>query len=153
MQRRKGLTRLSLFSSCNLLGISLQSGPFSIDAQLITKEEVKHFKLTKVGPISVGPSGGEFSSPSDLHDQLSKLADEKGGKYYVITAAGLTRSRLNALRADTARFKKRLFIHFRCGFKVRAMLTRSGDHVVLSAFLIGQLGAPSWPMRKAESTT
>ncbi len=32
-----------------------------------------------------GPSGGEFSSPSDLHDQLSKLADEKGGKYYVIT--------------------------------------------------------------------
>ena len=53
---------------------------------------------------------------------------------------GLTRSRLNALRADTARFKKRLFIHFRCGFKVRAMLTRSGDHVVLSAFLIGQLG-------------
>ena len=56
-------------------------------AQLITKEEVKHFKLTKVGPISVGPSGGEFSSPSDLHDQLSKLADEKGGKYYVITAA------------------------------------------------------------------
>ncbi|EMH91939.1 hypothetical protein MTE1_4636 [Klebsiella pneumoniae JHCK1] len=36
MQRRKGLTRLSLFSSCNLLGISLQSGPFSIDGDLLS---------------------------------------------------------------------------------------------------------------------
>lgn len=69
----------SAVTSCDNSGASA--------AQLITKEEVKHFKLTKVGPISVGPSGGEFSSPSDLHDQLSKLADEKGGKYYVITAA------------------------------------------------------------------
>ncbi|MCA1179819.1 MULTISPECIES: DUF1471 domain-containing protein [unclassified Pantoea] len=56
-------------------------------AQLITKEEVKHFKLTKVGNIHVSQSGGEVSSPSDLHDKLSSLADEKGGKYYVITAA------------------------------------------------------------------
>lgn len=48
---------------------------------------IDHFKLTHVGSISVGPSGGQFSSPSDLHDQLSKLADEKGGKFYVITAA------------------------------------------------------------------
>ena len=68
---------------------------------------------------------------------------------------GLTRSRLNALRADTARFKKRLFIHFRCGFKVRAMLTRSGDHVVLSALLIGQLGeliVDTWEGRKLVSS-
>ena len=52
---------------------------------------------------------------------------------------GLTRSRLNALRADTARFKKRLFIHFRCGFEVWTMLARGGNHVIFSAFLIGQL--------------
>ncbi len=69
-----------------IVALALSAVAFGASAaQLITKEEVKHFKLTKVGPISVGPSGGEFSSPSDLHDQLSKLADEKGGKYYVIT--------------------------------------------------------------------
>ena len=68
-----------------IVALALSAVAFGASAaQLITKEEVKHFKLTKV---SVGPSGGEFSSPSDLHDQLSKLADEKGGKYYVITAA------------------------------------------------------------------
>lgn len=66
-----------------IVALALSAVAFGASAaQLITKEEVKHFKLTKVGP-----SGGEFSSPSDLHDQLSKLADEKGGKYYVITAA------------------------------------------------------------------
>ena len=65
-----------------IVALALSAVAFGASAaQLITKEEVKHFKLT------VGPSGGEFSSPSDLHDQLSKLADEKGGKYYVITAA------------------------------------------------------------------
>ena len=64
-----------------IVALALSAVAFGASAaQLITKEEVKHFKLTKVGPISVGPSGGEFSSPSDLHD-------EKGGKYYVITAA------------------------------------------------------------------
>ena len=67
-----------------IVALALSAVAFGASA---AKEEVKHFKLTKVGPISVGPSGGEFSSPSDLHDQLSKLADEKGGKYYVITAA------------------------------------------------------------------
>ena len=68
-----------------IVALALSAVAFGASAaQLITKEEVKHFK---VGPLSVGPSGGEFSSPSDLHDQLSKLADEKGGKYYVITAA------------------------------------------------------------------
>lgn len=70
-----------------IVALALSAVAFGASAaQLITKEEVKHFKLAKVGP-SRGPSGGEFSSPSDLHDQLSKLADEKGGKYYVITAA------------------------------------------------------------------
>lgn len=70
-----------------IVALALSAVAFGASAaQLITKEEVKHFKLTKSADLG-GPSGGEFSSPSDLHDQLSKLADEKGGKYYVITAA------------------------------------------------------------------
>ncbi|HHX6172218.1 DUF1471 domain-containing protein, partial [Klebsiella pneumoniae] len=46
-----------------IVALALSAVAFGASAaQLITKEEVKHFKLTKVGPISVGPSGGEFSS-------------------------------------------------------------------------------------------
>lgn len=56
-------------------------------AQNISKEEVKHFKLTKVGSISVAETGGSISSPSDLHQEISKRADEKGAKYYVVIAA------------------------------------------------------------------
>lgn len=56
-------------------------------AQNISKEEVKHFKLTKVGSISVAETGGGISSPSDLHQEISKRADDKGAKYYVIIAA------------------------------------------------------------------
>lgn len=56
-------------------------------ADLISREEASHFKMSYVGNVSVSASGGQFSSPSDLHKQLSKLADEKGGKYYVIIAA------------------------------------------------------------------
>ena len=56
-------------------------------ATQVSKEEIKHFKLVKVGDIHVSESGGSVSSPSDLHDKLSQLADEKGGKYYHIVAA------------------------------------------------------------------
>lgn len=56
-------------------------------AQNISKEEVKHFKLTKVGEISIAETGGSISSPSDLHKEISKRADDKGAKYYVIIAA------------------------------------------------------------------
>ncbi len=43
-----------------IVALALSAVAFGASAaQLITKEEVKHFKLTKVGPISVGPSGGE----------------------------------------------------------------------------------------------
>ncbi len=56
-------------------------------ADMISKDEAHHFKLEYLGNVSVGASGGQISSPSDLHQKLSKLADEKGGKYYVIIAA------------------------------------------------------------------
>ena len=51
-------------------------------ADMISKDEAHHFKLEYLGNVSVGASGGQISSPSDLHQKLSKLADEKGGKYY-----------------------------------------------------------------------
>ena len=38
-----------------IVALALSAVAFGASAaQLITKEEVKHFKLTKVGPISVG---------------------------------------------------------------------------------------------------
>lgn len=56
-------------------------------ATLISKDKVSELNLEKIGTINVGPSRGEVSSPSDLHEELSKLADEKGGTHYVIIAA------------------------------------------------------------------
>lgn len=68
-----------------LVGLACSFGAQA--AQNISKEEVQHFKLTKVGSISVSEGGGAISSPSDLHQEISKRADEKGAKYYVIIAA------------------------------------------------------------------
>lgn len=51
-------------------------------AQEISKEEAKNY--TEVATIS---TSGTFTDPKDAKDELSKLADEKGGKYYVITSA------------------------------------------------------------------
>ncbi len=56
-------------------------------AQNISKEEVTHFKLTKIGSISVAETGGTISSPSDLHREINTRAEEKGAHYYVIVAA------------------------------------------------------------------
>ena len=56
-------------------------------AQLITKNDLSKLHLTKVDVVTVGPSSGRIGSPTDLHAELSKLADEKGGKYYLIIAA------------------------------------------------------------------
>lgn len=71
-----------------LLALAMSTIAFGASAATsISKDEVSHFKLEKVGTINVGPSQGQVSSPSDLHGKLSKLADEKGGKYYVIIAA------------------------------------------------------------------
>lgn len=59
----------------------------SFAATQISKDEVNHFKLTSLGNVNVSSSGGAISSPSDLHDKLSQLADNKGGQYYRIIAA------------------------------------------------------------------
>lgn len=56
-------------------------------ADQVSKEEIAHFKLVKIGDVNVSQSGGEISSPSDLREKLSELADAKGGKYYHIVSA------------------------------------------------------------------
>ncbi|MGC6389133.1 YdgH/BhsA/McbA-like domain containing protein [Ewingella sp. S1.OA.A_B6] len=60
-------------------------GVFSINAmaaELITKEVAQEKGYTSLGMVNVS---GE-AAPSDAKEALSKLADEKGGKYYVIIA-------------------------------------------------------------------
>lgn len=59
----------------------------TLAAEQVSKQEISHFKLVKVGTINVSQSGGQISSPSDLREKLSELADAKGGKYYHIIAA------------------------------------------------------------------
>ncbi|EDN7225510.1 DUF1471 domain-containing protein [Salmonella enterica subsp. enterica] len=80
----KKIVMLVTAVSCFIINISGVNA-----AQLLTtREEVKRLNLQEVATISVGSSDGEISSPSDLHEQLSKLADDKGGKYYLIISAG-----------------------------------------------------------------
>lgn len=72
-----------------VLATSLLASVFSFGAfaaQQISQEEVDHFKLVKVGTVNVSQTGGEISSPSDLHERLSQLADKKGAKYYRVIA-------------------------------------------------------------------
>lgn len=57
----------------------------TLAAEQVSKQEISHFKLVKVGTINVSQSGGQISSPSDLREKLSELADAKGGKYYHIS--------------------------------------------------------------------
>lgn len=70
-----------------LTAVLLATSYSAFSADLISAQEAKHFKLTSVGNINVSDSGGQISSPSDLHAALSKLADAKGAKYYVIISA------------------------------------------------------------------
>ena len=59
---------------------SLSFGAFA--AKEITKEDVAKMKLTKIGNITTSKT----TSPMDAKHDLSKKADELGGKYYVIIA-------------------------------------------------------------------
>lgn len=74
-----------LMMATAVLAIFSSAGAMAADQ--VSKEEIAHFKLVKVGTINVSQSGGEISSPSDLSAKLSALADEKGGRYYHIIAA------------------------------------------------------------------
>ncbi|MEG3127529.1 DUF1471 domain-containing protein [Pantoea cypripedii] len=72
-----------LILSALLLGASVPV----LAANNISAQEAEHFKLESLGNISVSDTGGAVSSPMDLHQRLSEMADAKGGKYYVVEAA------------------------------------------------------------------
>lgn len=59
---------------------SLSFGAFA--AKEIQKEDVDKMNLTKLGSITTSRT----TSPMDAKEDLSKKADEMGGKYYVIIA-------------------------------------------------------------------
>lgn len=70
------------------LAIALIVGGISfgaIAAKEITKEEAKTNNYEMIGTVSTST---EATSPMEVRHELSKLADEKGGKYYVIIAEG-----------------------------------------------------------------
>ncbi|WP_312204273.1 YdgH/BhsA/McbA-like domain containing protein [Mixta calida] len=65
--------------TCLLGGLS-----FSVlAAKEITKEEVQKMNLQKIGTVN---TTAETTSPMDAKRELSKMADEKGGQYYVVIA-------------------------------------------------------------------
>ncbi|MBB1202039.1 DUF1471 domain-containing protein [Enterobacteriaceae bacterium 89] len=59
---------------------SISFGAFA--AKEITKEDVAKMHLTKIGTITTSTK----TSPMDAKKDLSKKADEKGGKYFVVIA-------------------------------------------------------------------
>lgn len=68
------------------VAISLLVGTVSfgaLAAKEVTKEEVKTLKLEKIGTVR---TTAETTSPMDAKRELSKLADEKGGQYYLVIA-------------------------------------------------------------------
>ena len=64
----------------SLVTVLLSFGAFAADE--IQKDDVAKMNLTKVGDIAA--SGG--NEPVSIKEELSKKADEAGGKYYVITS-------------------------------------------------------------------
>ncbi|MBK5144708.1 DUF1471 domain-containing protein [Budviciaceae bacterium BWR-B9] len=69
--------------------ITLVASCFSLSAFAateITQEQAKANNYEKIGVVDVTKKVTQ--SPSDISEALSKLADEKGGKYFVIIAEG-----------------------------------------------------------------
>ncbi|RSV89060.1 MULTISPECIES: YdgH/BhsA/McbA-like domain containing protein [Enterobacterales] len=58
----------------------------SLSATLITKQDLNrsYNDYEKIGVVS---TNGDETSPMDTRDVLSKLADEKGGDYYIIISS------------------------------------------------------------------
>ena len=52
-------------------------------AKEVTKEEVQKMNLEKIGTVN---TTSETTSPMDAKEALSKLADKKGGKYFLVIA-------------------------------------------------------------------
>lgn len=68
-----------------VMAVAVLLGTFSFGAMAaeeISKEEA--MKYEKIGTIT---TTAETTSPMDAKAELSRLADEKGGKYFVVLAA------------------------------------------------------------------
>lgn len=67
----------------------------SMAASLLTKEDLDKNpgKYQKIGTVS---TTAQTTSPMDAREELSKLADEKGGQYFVILA-GREHGRFSAI--------------------------------------------------------
>jgi hypothetical protein len=52
-------------------------------AKEVTREEVQKMNLEKIGTVT---TTAETTSPMDAKRELSKAADEKGGKYFLVIA-------------------------------------------------------------------
>lgn len=67
----------------------------SMAASLLTKEDLDKnpVKYQKIGTVS---TTAQTTSPMDAREELSKLADEKGGQYFVILA-GREHGRFSAI--------------------------------------------------------
>jgi len=73
--------------SNKIIFAAVLAGLFSVNAMaadLITKEEAKEKGYTSLGVVT---TSNEYTAPMDAREELAKLADEKGGKYFVIIAA------------------------------------------------------------------
>lgn len=73
--------------SNKIIFAAVLAGLFSVNAMaadLITKEEAKEKGYTSLGLVT---TTNEYTAPMDAREELAKLADEKGGKYFVIIAA------------------------------------------------------------------
>ncbi|MFT4270766.1 MAG: DUF1471 domain-containing protein [Pantoea sp.] len=55
----------------------------ALAAKEVTKEEVQKMNLEKIGTVT---TTAETTSPMDAKKELSKLADDKGGKYFLVIA-------------------------------------------------------------------
>lgn len=55
----------------------------ALAAKEVTKEEVQKMNLEKIGTVT---TTAETTSPMDAKKELSTLADEKGGKYFLVIA-------------------------------------------------------------------
>ena len=73
--------------SNKIIVAAILTGLFSLNAmaaEMISKEEAKDKGYTSLGVVT---TSNEYTAPMDAKEELSKLADEKGGKYYVVIAA------------------------------------------------------------------
>ena len=95
----------------------------SMAATLLTKEDLDKNpgKYEKIGTVT---TTAQTTSPMDAKDELSKLADEKGGQYYVIWQAASTVNSAPSLKftktsnkPSTARALRRLIVRPSAGRK------------------------------------